>query len=71
MKAAKTIRMFSKEKKTYKTVNAIQPINITEETFFANGKHVRFYSTVSHRIQQFHKTKKVNITASDPLSEQL
>ena len=68
-KAAQTVRKFCKEKKLKKIIKGIKPISIANETKFANGKPVGFFSSVSQGIHQFQKSKKIIEDTSETSSE--
>ena len=72
--AAKTVRKFTKFKKTPQIAKQIPTISIEKETSFANGKPMGFFSAVSEGIHKFSDYKKgTNETSasSDASSEDI
>ena len=56
--AVKTVRKFTKCKNIHKISGQIPAINIEEETNFANGKPIGFFTAVSEGIHKFSDYKK-------------
>ena len=57
-KVAKTVRKFSRFKIIDVIADALQTVDIEEETVFANGMPLKFFKSVSHGIHEFHDKKK-------------
>ena len=65
VQAVATIRKFSKRKD--KIAQAVKKIDIAEETVFANGLPLGFYSVVSEGVHNFHaREKKKTMVAALP-----
>lgn len=66
-KVAKTVRKFSKFKKIDAIADAIPKVDVEEETVFANGMPLKFFTAVSDGIHEFHdKKKKRNDSETSP-----
>lgn len=62
--AAKNVRKFSKFKKFAVIEKSIDPIDIANETAFANGMPLCFYKNISQGIHKFHDFKKAKSESS-------
>ena len=62
--AAKNVRKFSKFKKFAVIEKSIDPIDIANETAFANGMPLGFFKNISQGIHKFHDFKKAKSESS-------